>query len=135
VIPYNTNLAAEFHVLSVLHRLGMEATLTLGNKKSVDIVVIRGSGKAVTLDVKGLAGTTSWPVDNVDSQSRDHFLVLVSYLGRMADPTVQPEVYVLPASRLQGLVYRNPGRTRKVLPLSTMRKKGSEFKSAWHLLR
>ncbi len=30
---YNTNLAAEFHVLSTLHRLGHEATLTLGNKK------------------------------------------------------------------------------------------------------
>ena len=28
---YNTNLAAEFHVLSTLHRMGMEAMLTLGN--------------------------------------------------------------------------------------------------------
>jgi hypothetical protein len=39
---YDTNLAAEFYVLSVLHRLGMSATLTLGNKKAVDIVVARG---------------------------------------------------------------------------------------------
>jgi len=31
---YNTNLAAEFHVLSILHRLGLEATLTLGKKNS-----------------------------------------------------------------------------------------------------
>ena len=38
---YNTNLAAEFHVLSMLHRLGADATLTLGNKKGVDIVVVR----------------------------------------------------------------------------------------------
>ena len=38
---YNTNLAAEFYVLSVLHRLGAEANLTLGNKKAVDIVVLR----------------------------------------------------------------------------------------------
>jgi hypothetical protein len=41
---YNTNLAAEFYVLSVLHRLGFDANLTLGNKKSVDIAVIRGAG-------------------------------------------------------------------------------------------
>ena len=34
--PYNTNLAAEFYVLSALHRLGAEATLTLGNKKAVE---------------------------------------------------------------------------------------------------
>ena len=33
---YNTNLAAEFHALSMLHRLGLEATLTIGNKKAVD---------------------------------------------------------------------------------------------------
>jgi hypothetical protein len=46
---YNTNLAAEFHVLSALHRLGADANLTLGNKKSVDIVVVRGAGDTITL--------------------------------------------------------------------------------------
>ncbi len=56
---YNTNLAAEFYVLSVLHRLGAEANLTLGNKKAVDIVVVRGAGDTVTIDVEGLAGKTS----------------------------------------------------------------------------
>ena len=34
---YNTNLAAEFYVLSMLHRLGADAALTLGNKKGVDM--------------------------------------------------------------------------------------------------
>jgi hypothetical protein len=29
---YNTNLAAEFYVLSMLHRFGEDAALTLGNK-------------------------------------------------------------------------------------------------------
>ena len=41
---YNTNLASEFYVLSMLHRFGCNASLTLGNKKSVDIVVVRESG-------------------------------------------------------------------------------------------
>jgi hypothetical protein len=36
----NTNLASEFFVLSALHRLGLDAVLTLGNKKSVDIAVL-----------------------------------------------------------------------------------------------
>ena len=53
---YNTNLASEFYVLSVLHRLGAEANLTLGNKKAVDIVIVHAAGDAVTVDVKGLAG-------------------------------------------------------------------------------
>lgn len=30
---YNTNLAAEFYVLSMLHRRGADANLTLGNKR------------------------------------------------------------------------------------------------------
>jgi len=56
---YNTNLAAEFHVLLALHRLGADATLTVGNKKSVDIAVVQATGRSLTVDVKGLAGKTS----------------------------------------------------------------------------
>jgi hypothetical protein len=51
VSTYDTNLAAEFYVLSALHRLGLSATLTLGNKKSVDIVIARDAGDALTLDL------------------------------------------------------------------------------------
>jgi hypothetical protein len=51
---YNTNLAAEFYVLSMLHRLGADAGLTLGNKKAVDIVVTRERGVSRTIDVKGV---------------------------------------------------------------------------------
>jgi len=58
---YNTNLAAEFHVLSMLHRLGATANLTLGNKKGVDIIVARGAGEAVTVEVKGVAQRYDWP--------------------------------------------------------------------------
>jgi hypothetical protein len=47
-IGYNTNLAAECYVLSMMHRLGAEANLTLGNKKSVDIASVRGAGDAIT---------------------------------------------------------------------------------------
>jgi hypothetical protein len=46
--PYNTNLAAEFYVLSVLHRLGTAATVTLGSKKSVDIAVVKEAGRSVS---------------------------------------------------------------------------------------
>ena len=82
---YNTNLAAEFHVLSMLHRLGIDASLSLGNKKAVDVVVVRDSGDVVTVDVKGLAGMTSWPVDNVKVSKPNHFLVFVCFLGKIGD--------------------------------------------------
>ncbi len=132
---YNTNLASEFYVLSVLHRFGCDASLTLGNKKSVDIVVVRESGDVVTIDVKGLAGTTSWPVDNVKKLAKDHFMVFVSFLGKIAEHTLLPEVYVVPSKRLAPLVYHSPNGRRQVLQLSRMRKAGSEYRDAWQLLK
>jgi len=62
---YNTNLAAEFWVLSTLYRIGSDAQLTLGNKKSVDILVNLSNGMRCTIDVKGLADPYDWPADNI----------------------------------------------------------------------
>ncbi len=132
---YNTNLAAEFFVLSMLHRLGMDASLTLGNKKSVDIVVVRDSGKVVTIDVKGLAGTTSWPVDNVKKIAKEHFFVFVSYLGKINDCSASAEVYVVPSQKLESLVYHSPNGKRRVLQLARMRRDGKRFEDAWQLLK
>lgn len=126
---YNTNLAAEFYVLSMLHRLGADANLTLGNKKSVDIAVIRGAGDAITVDVKGLAGMTGWPVDNFVATER-HFLVLVCFLGSISDPSVVPEVYVVPAADAHAIIYNAPGG-RKVIPLGKARVIGARFRDAW----
>lgn len=130
---YNTNLAAEFYVLSILHRLGVDANLTLGNKKSVDIAVVRGAGDAITIDVKGLAGKTCWPIDNFREGAK-HFVALVCFLGRIDDPTVAPEVYIVPSKTVASLRYNAPGG-RKTIELSTMRKKGINFRDAWEQLR
>lgn len=71
---YDTNLASEFYVLSSLYRLGMDASLTLGNKKSVDIVVVREAGDTITIDVKAVVGKYDWPVNNVKEQPQaNHF--------------------------------------------------------------
>ena len=64
---YNTNLAAEFYVLSMLHRLGADAALTLGNKKAVDIFVANEGGSTITIEVKGVAKRYDWPADNIRS--------------------------------------------------------------------
>ena len=54
---HNTNLAAEFYVLSILYRLGINAHLTLGNKKFVDIVVEK-EDKVITILVSPTVKTT-----------------------------------------------------------------------------
>lgn len=130
---YNTNLAAEFYVLSALHRLGADATLTLGNKKSVDIAVVQATGRSLTVDVKGLAGKTSWPVDNHGEPKKAHFYVFVCFCGKIGDPSVQPEVWVVPSMSLQPLIYHAPGG-RQVVQRSSLQKTGAKFRDAWHLI-
>ena len=132
---YNTNLAAEFYVLSILHRLGMNATLTLGNKKSVDIVISRDAGDALTIDVKGLAGRTNWPVDNLKEGRKRHFIAFVTFLGQIADPSVQPEVYIVPSDEVGALIYQNPAGDRRVIQLGRARKSWEKYKDGWGLLR
>jgi hypothetical protein len=91
---YDTNLAAEFHVLSCLHRIGLTANLTLGNKKGVDVVVVRDAGDAVTVEVKGGAKKYDWPANNLVTTKPDqHFVALVSFEGRIADTDMHRRGY------------------------------------------
>src|SRR3990172_4245355 len=95
---YDTNLAAEFYVLSCLHRFGLAANLTLGNKKGVDVVVVRDAGDAVTVEVKGVAKKYDWPADNLVTEHPDsHFVALVSFEGRIDEADMPaPRVWVVP---------------------------------------
>lgn len=130
---YNTNLASEFHVLSVLHRLGAEACLTLGNKKSVDILLIRGNGASVMVEVKGVAGKFDWPADNIlPQEGRLHFIVLVSYEGRIDDPSAAPSVWVIPGDLIGTFMKQYEGR--RVVSRAKLLKEGIVFKDGWQSL-
>lgn len=131
---YNTNLAAEFHVMSVLHRLGADAALSLGNKKSVDITVVRGEGDTITVDVKGLAGTTSWPVDNVKDAKQNHYLVFICYRGKIGDPSIAPDAWVVPSTELAPLIYHSPNGRRKVVSLGSLKKHDLKYRENWEAL-
>lgn len=130
---YNTNLASEFYVLSALHRLGLDAVLTLGNKKSVDLAVVRDAGDSVTVDVKGLAGKTGWPVDNVKEAKVNHFLVFVCYYGKIEEVESLPEIWVIPSTMLAPFIYHAPGG-RKVVQRSKLLSEAQEFRDAWRLI-
>jgi hypothetical protein len=127
---YNTNLAAEFHVLSMLYRHGADASLTLGNKKAVDIVVALPSGQTATIDVKGVAGPHDWPCDNLRLPApAHHFIVLVSFEGKMADPGTIPSVWVVPANEIAP--FTKSYAVRKVIVRSTIRTQGAHYLQAW----
>jgi hypothetical protein len=133
VTGYNTNLAAEFYVLSMLHRLGADATLTLGNKKGVDIVVVRDTGDAVTIDVKGVAARYDWPAGNVQSPHPErHFVVLVSFEGQISNPAVAPRCWVVPFPDLEPYLWLYG--TRLDVLRSSMEAYGTQFENGWSLI-
>jgi hypothetical protein len=134
-------MASEFYVLSTLHRIGKNALLTLGNKKSVDILV-ETDGRVLTIDVKGIKDkNSSFPIDNLDLNLDNHFVVFVSYLNHITDPLIVPEIHVVPTNELSisrpeldgnTLIYTSPQGLLRV-QFSRLRKVGI-FKNAWHLL-
>ncbi len=131
---YNSNLAAEYFVLSQLYRLGLDAYLTLGNKKSVDIV-IQKPNRLITIDVKGLAGKTCWPIDNFKNVSKNHFLVLVCFMNKIGDLTQSPECWIVPSERVEELKYINPKKTRMVIDRHKIKREAPELESMWEILK
>jgi hypothetical protein len=130
---YNTNLASEFWVLSVLHRLGAEAYLTLGNKKSVDIVVQISDGSMRTVDVKGLAKQYDWPADNIHLPGKkNHFYVLVCFDGKIDQPTETPSSWIIPALELDSFIKKY--ETRVVISRALIKDKGNKYQHRWDLI-
>src|SRR5881394_1177114 len=92
-------LASKFYVLSVLHRLGADATLTFSQSDNVDITVVLESGKALTVDVKTLTGPLEWPVADFRARA-GHFVTFVWY--PVADhPNILPSVYIVGSEQLR----------------------------------
>ena len=138
----STNLASEFYVLSLLYRKGFNAHLTLGNKKSVDIVV-EIDEKIKTIDVKGLLDKSLFPLDNWTNSDKNHFIVFVSFLKKMNDLTIIPECYVVPAADIlkkqkeldgESLLYQNPKGNRKGVQYCKLNKLRNKYLNNFDLL-
>jgi hypothetical protein len=98
------DLAAKFYVMSVLHRMGVEATVTFAQSDNVDVTVIQESGRVLTVDVKTLSGTKQWTVAPFRATNH-HYLVFVWY-PPTGNPSAQPKAYVVASERLQRFLAR-----------------------------
>jgi hypothetical protein len=99
---YNTNLASEFFVLSNLARLGIDASLSLGNKKKVDISIFnKKDGTYFTIDVKGVAGKDDWIGSFTSDSSVNHFYALVCYEEKISDLSHHPKTWIFSSQELE----------------------------------
>jgi hypothetical protein len=103
-------LSARFHVLSILHKLGAEASLTNAHPENVDITIVQAPGRALTIDVKTLGGTTKWLLQPFTAR-KHHYVAFVLYSRKaMNDPSAAPEVVIFPSTRLKTLVEHHKSR-------------------------
>jgi hypothetical protein len=87
----------------------------------------------VMVEVKGVAGKFDWPADNIlPLEGKLHFVVLVSYEGRIHDPLTSPAVWVVPSEVISTFMKQYEGR--RVILRAKLLKEGAAFKDAWQSL-
>ena len=99
---YNTNLAAEFHMMSLLHRAGLDPSLSLGNKKGVDIVIYREGRVADIVEVKGVAERMDWLIGGTGElpSAPNLYYALVCFNRQIMDLTLPPDFWLIPSKLL-----------------------------------
>lgn len=133
---YQTNLASEFYVMSILYRRGLDVYLTLGNKKAVDIVVRLEDNTALTIDVKANAGKMDWLMGSGKAPriAKDHFVVLMSYEDKFEDLQEQPRIWVVPYEALQPFIGVASNGTTHYISRKQFIAKCAIYENAWDLL-
>jgi hypothetical protein len=111
-------LSARFHVLSILHRLGAEASLTNAYRENVDITVVQAPGRALTIEVKTIIGNSKWRAQPFSSR-KHHYVAFVVYARKaMNDPSAAPDVLIFPSAQLKAFVEKQMSATVSVQTLA-----------------
>lgn len=124
----NTGIAAEYFVLSQLYRQNIEAYITIGNTKAIDIRIIKKDGTAISLDVKAVRGYSSLIVNNLN-YAAEHFTAFVVYNEKFEKIDYTPEVYIIPSLIVKD-IKREYGKENRVMKGDIV-----GFKDQWDLLR
>lgn len=128
-VNQTTGMVSEFYVLSVLLRCGINANLTLGNQKKVDIVV-NNKGVAMTIDVKGLKSSGDFVIGNYfeSKDDKNHFYIFV-YYSNFENIKENPELFVVPATEISAIV-KERGSVNNVSIVSLREKYSKDFSDA-----
>ncbi len=100
-----TNLSGEFFVAAELVKRGLQASLTLGNAKAIDLFAINDKGSQFTIQVKAVRSRNNdFPIDSTKIAEKCVYVFVV-----LNKPGVAPEFYVVPGKDLQS----EPGKFGK----------------------
>lgn len=99
---YNTNLASEYLMMSLLCRVGKDAYLSLGNKKGVDIIVNTKKGAICIIEVKGVNKNNDWMIGNLGKLPSlpNMFYALIGFEGEIENINFKAKFYLIPSEIL-----------------------------------
>lgn len=128
-----TGMAGEFFVVEKLFRLEHEATLTLGNAKSIDIFSKSPSGKLWEVSVKAIRGGGKWGIGNENYGGRAGLVFVLLYYKKFSDLSASPDVWVIPAVQAERMK-RQWHKQYAIFYYRKYRDELVQFKDAWEYL-
>jgi hypothetical protein len=70
---------------------------------------------------------------NFNDKSNNHFIAFVSYLDKIEDCQVTPEIHIVPSGKIEELMYHNPKGNRQGINLSKLREM-KKYRDNWKQL-
>lgn len=131
---HQSGMAGEFFVMEALFRLGHEPALTLGNAKTIDILVQNESGETLKISVKTVRGGGKWGVGTEDlSKNKKLFFIFLHYKN-FDDVTTRPDVFIVPARDVQKIKEDWFNSFAVYFSNSERRERLEKYRDAWNLL-
>lgn len=119
-INYNTNLASEYLMMSLLCRAGKDAYLSLGNKKGVDIIVKTEKSAICIIEVKGVNKKDDWIISNSGkfSITSNMFYALICFNGKINDLNTSADFWIIPSIKLAEISEHKIAKNQKTVYIS-----------------
>jgi hypothetical protein len=117
---YNTNLASEYLMMSLLSRAGKDAYLSLGNKKGVDIIVKTKKGAICIVEVKGVNKQNDWFVGSLGKipTEPNMFFAFVYFQGKINEPMIAADFWFIPSEKLKETTEHKISKNEKTVYVS-----------------
>ena len=136
---YNTNLASEYLMMSLLCRAGKHAYLSIGNKKGVDIIVKTEKGSICVIEVKGVNKKDDWIICNSGEFPNlpGLFYALICFNGKIKELTNVPDFYLIPSLILAEMTEHKIAKNNKTVFISNkrVRENYTEYLNTFQVVR
>ena len=96
-----TGMAGEYHVMEKLFRLGHLPTLTVGNAKSIDILVNTKRDNLYSVSVKSVTKGGKWGIGKVDYSEKINLIFVFLYYKNFENIHEIPTCYVIDAPTVE----------------------------------